>query len=99
MCNLQKAKRKKKGGIKRKKRGESSRDDYDPLAPIVPISLSMPEGGGDFGDLFSKGLGFAMIQPNVEAMDAELANQDLNAIEELDMEFKEENLNVRTAEM
>ena len=62
---------------------------------MVPISLSMPmQEGGDFGDMFSKGLGYALIQPNGEAMNAELANQDLNAIEELDMEFKEENLNV-----
>ena len=36
----------------------------------------------------------ALVQTNQEAMDAELANQDLEAVDELDKELREEGINV-----
>ena len=42
----------------------------------------------------SIGMVSALVQTNQEAMDAELANQDLEAVDELDKELREEGINV-----
>ena len=42
----------------------------------------------------SIGMVSALVQTNPEAMDAELANQDLEAVDELDKELREEGINV-----
>ena len=41
------------------------------------------------------GMVSALVQTNPEAMNAELADQDLEAVDELDKELREEGINVR----
>ena len=43
----------------------------------------------------SIGMVSALVQTNPEAMNAELADQDLEAVDELDKELREEGINVR----
>ena len=43
------------------------------------------------------GMVSALVQTNPEAMNAELADQDLEAVDELDKELREEGINVRFA--
>ena len=89
-----KGKRRRKKPNRRARRGED--EGPEPTAPISAISLALPTDDGFFPGGGSKGLGHAMMQVSGEAMDAELANQDLKAVEDMDTEFKEETLNVRS---
>ena len=76
---------------RKRKNRQPGRDEYDPLAPVIPISLTIP--AADFG-WPDHGIAQAMIQANGGDTNAELLAQDEEQIKELDNEFKEESFNV-----
>ncbi len=97
----EKGKKKKKKTLKSRKkttkRGRTlkGKGDDEPILAVTVITLDEGAPSGRDIDLSKvNGLADALMMSNSESIVAELSNQDVEAVDELDKELREESINV-----